>query len=67
MASAWLQLRTPHVRPWVLALWFARGHASRWRCLRHWVRRARLSLALMEQLDLTGARPLDPSWCMRPG
>lgn len=31
--------------------WRAGG---RWRCVQHWVRRARLSLAMMEQLDMTG-------------
>ena len=30
-------------------------HAGgRWRCVQYWVRRARLSLAMMEQLDMTG-------------
>jgi DNA polymerase zeta len=27
---------------------------GRWRCLQYWVRRARLTLAMMEQLDMTG-------------
>ena len=27
---------------------------GRWRCVQYWVRRARLSLAMMEQLDMTG-------------
>ena len=31
------------------------SHAGgRWRCVQYWVRRARLSLAMMEQLDMTG-------------
>lgn len=31
------------------------GAGARWRCVDYWVRRARLSLAMVEQLDL--ARP----------
>ena len=50
-AAAVLQLRTPRVPPWQLAQWFRSGSA-RWRCVDYWVRRARLSLAMVEQLDL---------------
>jgi len=56
-AAAVLQLRTPRAPPWQLAQWF-RGGATRWRCVAYWVRRARLSLAMIEQLDL--ARPDAP-------
>ena len=38
-------------------IWWGIGrlHAGgRWRCIQYWVRRARLSLAMMEQLDMTG-------------
>ena len=38
-------------------IWWVTGrlHAGgRWRCIQYWVRRARLSLAMMEQLDMTG-------------
>ncbi len=58
-AAAVLQLRTPRAPPWQLAQWF-RGGATRWRCVAYWVRRARLSLAMIEQLDL--ARPDAPPW-----
>ena len=53
--AAVLQLRTPHVPPAQLHAWFAWGAAAgRWRCLAHWVGRARLNLALLDQLDLVG-------------
>ncbi|BDA47990.1 probable DNA polymerase zeta catalytic subunit [Coccomyxa sp. Obi] len=53
--AAVLQLRTPHTPAWVLSQWFQAGPAGgRWRCVQYIVRRARLSLAMMEQLDITG-------------
>ncbi|KAK9829480.1 hypothetical protein WJX72_006119 [[Myrmecia] bisecta] len=53
--AAVLQLRTPHVPSSVLAQWFKGGPGGgRWRCIRYWVTRARLNLAMMEQLDLVG-------------
>ncbi|DBA81937.1 hypothetical protein WJX77_000726 [Trebouxia sp. C0004] len=53
--AAVLQLRTPHVQPHVLTQWFNAGPAGgRWRCLQYWLRRTRLNLALLEQLDLIG-------------
>ncbi len=30
------------------------GAGGRWRCLQYWLRRTRLNLALLEQLDLIG-------------
>ncbi len=58
-AAAVLQLRTPRTPPWQLAQWF-RGGATRWRCVAYWVRRARLSLAMIEQLDLACPPPSGP-------
>lgn len=53
--AAVLQLRVPHVPQAQLHAWFAGGPgAGRWRCLAYWVRRARLTLALLDQLDLVG-------------
>lgn len=53
--AAVLQLRVPHMPQQQLHAWFAGGPGGgRWRCLQHWVRRARLNLALLDQLDLVG-------------
>lgn len=53
--AAVLQLRVPHVPQPQLHAWFAGGPgAGRWRCLSYWVQRARLNLALLDQLDLVG-------------
>lgn len=53
--AAVLQLRVPHAPQERLHAWFAGGPGGgRWRCLEHWVRRARLTLALLDQLDLAG-------------
>ncbi len=53
--AAVLQLRVPHVPQAQLHAWFAGGPgAGRWRCLSYWARRARLNLALLDQLDLVG-------------
>ena len=53
--AAVLQLRVPHVPHTQLHAWFAGGAgAGRWRCLDYFVRRARLNLALLDQLDLVG-------------
>lgn len=53
--AAVLQLRVPHVPQQQLHAWFAGGPGGgRWRCLQYWVRRARLNLALLDQLDLVG-------------
>lgn len=53
--AAVLQLRVPHVPQAQLHAWFAGGPgAGRWRCLAYWARRARLNLALLDQLDLVG-------------
>jgi DNA polymerase zeta len=54
-AATVLQLRVPHVPQSQLHAWFTGGPgAGRWRCLAYVVRRARLSLALLDQLDLVG-------------
>lgn len=37
-----------------MLIFFACAAGGRWRCVQYWVRRARLSLAMMEQLDLSG-------------
>lgn len=53
--AAVLQLRLPRVPPAQLHAWFAGGAgAGRWRCLAYWVQRARLCLALLDQLDVVG-------------
>ncbi|KAK9800905.1 hypothetical protein WJX73_009136 [Symbiochloris irregularis] len=54
--AALLQLRTPHIPAWALAAWFNQPPAAggRWRCVAYWVARARLNLAMVEQLDLGG-------------
>jgi DNA polymerase zeta len=50
-----LRLRVPRVPPPQLSRWFEAGPpGGRWRCLRSIALRARLSLALLDQLDLVG-------------
>ncbi|CAD7702237.1 unnamed protein product [Ostreobium quekettii] len=53
--AAVLQQRVPCFSPAQMSSWFQseRG-GSRWRCIRHVVRRARLNLSIVEQLDLVG-------------
>jgi DNA polymerase zeta len=54
-AAAVLRLRVPHIPPPQLSSWFAAGPSGgRWRCLSHLALRARLSLALLDRLDLVG-------------
>lgn len=50
-----LRLRIPHIPPHQLAEWFRGGPGGgRWRCLSHITLRSRLSLALLDRLDLVG-------------
>lgn len=50
-----LRLRIPHIPHYQLAGWFRGGPAGgRWRCLSHYVLRARLSLLLLDRLDILG-------------
>ena len=54
-AAAVLRLRVPHIPPHHLAAWFSAGPArGRWRCLSHIALRARVSLLLLDRLDLIG-------------
>ena len=54
-AAAVLRLRVPHIPAPQLSSWFSAGPSGgRWRCLSHLILRARLSLALLDRLDLVG-------------
>ncbi|KAG7673423.1 hypothetical protein KSW81_006633 [Nannochloris sp. 'desiccata'] len=54
-AAAVLRLRIPHIPAPQLSSWFSAGPSGgRWRCLSHLTLRARLSLALLDRLDLVG-------------
>lgn len=54
-AAAVLRRRVPHIRPAQLASWFSAGPGGgRWRCLSHIALRARLSLMMLDRLDLVG-------------
>lgn len=55
VAAAVLRLRVPHIPHTQLAAWFSAGPAGgRWRCLSHLTLRARISLMLLDRLDLVG-------------